>query len=228
MAVRRMFSLSIVDTDRFMDMPTSAQALYFHLGMHGDDDGFVGSPKKIMRSVGCNDDDLRILAQKGFIIPFQSGVVVIVDWKQHNYLRGDRYHPTIYTEEKQQLEVGESGKYVLISGVESVGIPNGNQMATQYRLGEVSLEKGEGREATHPALETVISLFEQNGASRKSAEKFFNHFTSVGWVDAQNRPIMSWSARAAQWIAEDAAKEEPEQPQIELYIGEDGKCHKRK
>lgn len=76
MAQKRMFSLSVIDTDRFLEMPVSAQALYFHLGMHGDDDGFVASPRKIARSVGCNVDDLRLLAQKNFIIPFESGVVV--------------------------------------------------------------------------------------------------------------------------------------------------------
>ena len=79
MAQKRMFSLKVVDTDKFLEMPSSSQALYFHLGMHGDDDGFVSSPKKIARAVGCNDDDIRLLAAKGFIIPFDSGVIVITD-----------------------------------------------------------------------------------------------------------------------------------------------------
>lgn len=84
MANKRMFSLSVVDTDRFLDMPVSTQALYFHLGMHGDDDGFVSSPRKIARAAGCNDDDLRLLIQKNYIIPFESGVVVITDWRLNN------------------------------------------------------------------------------------------------------------------------------------------------
>ena len=67
MAQKRMFSLAVVDTDKFLDMSSSVQALYFHLGMHGDDDGFVSSPKKIARTAGCNDDDLRLLAAKGFV-----------------------------------------------------------------------------------------------------------------------------------------------------------------
>ena len=95
MAQRRMFSLQIVDTDKFLDLPTSAQALYFHLGMHADDDGFVASPKRIMRSVGCREDDLSILVVKEFVIPFDSGVIVITDWKLNNTLKNDRYKRTI-------------------------------------------------------------------------------------------------------------------------------------
>lgn len=91
MARRRMFSLDVVDTDAFTEMPVSAQALYFHLGMHGDDDGFVSSPRKIEKSVGCNSDDLKLLVAKGFIIPFDSGVVVIRDWNANNTLKNDRY-----------------------------------------------------------------------------------------------------------------------------------------
>ena len=87
MAERRMFSKSVIDSDMFLDMPLSAQALYFHLGMHGDNDGFISNPKRISRAVGCNNDDIKILIQKGFIIPFESGVVVIRDWKINNTLR---------------------------------------------------------------------------------------------------------------------------------------------
>ena len=91
MANRRMFSLSVIDTDKFLDMPVSSQLLYFHLGMRADDDGFVSSPKRIARTTNCGDDDLRILTTKGYIIPFESGVVVIRHWRQNNQLRSDRY-----------------------------------------------------------------------------------------------------------------------------------------
>ena len=103
MARRRMFSLDVVDTDRFLDMPSSTQNLYFHLGMHGDDDGFVSSPKRIANNCGSNADELKILIQKEFVIPFESGVVVIIDWKRNNLIRPDRYVPTLFTEEKAQL-----------------------------------------------------------------------------------------------------------------------------
>lgn len=134
MAQKRMFSLQVVDTDKFMDMSTSAQALYFHLGMHGDDDGFVASPRKIARAAGCNDDDMRLLAAKGFIIPFDSGVVVITDWKINNTLQNDRYKETIYREEKAQLQTGKSGKYLLGSNLDPECIHNGSNMESQRNL----------------------------------------------------------------------------------------------
>lgn len=103
MAIRRMFSLQVVDTDKFTEMPISARLLYYELGMRADDDGFVASPKKIIRSVGCSEDDLKLLIAKGFIIPFESGVVVIKHWKMNNYLRSDRYKKTIYQTEAKTL-----------------------------------------------------------------------------------------------------------------------------
>lgn len=128
MAQKRMFALSVVESDTFVDMPTSAQALYFHLGMHGDDDGFVDSPKKIMRSVGCNADDLKLLIAKGFIIPFDTGVIVITHWKINNTLRNDRYHETIYTAEKALLTDDNSGRFKLVSKLDTNWNPNVTQL----------------------------------------------------------------------------------------------------
>ena len=105
MANRRMFSLSVIDTDKFLDMPVSSQLLYFHLGMRADDDGFVSSPKRIARTTNCGDDDLKILATKGYIIPFESGVVVIRHWRQNNQLRSDRYRETVCKNEKATLSI---------------------------------------------------------------------------------------------------------------------------
>ncbi len=103
MAKRRMFSLDVVDTDDFMDMPVTAQCLYFHLGMRADDDGFVSSPKKITKMIGCRPDDLEMLVKKSYVIPFESGVVVIKDWRVNNYIRSDRYAPTRYVEEMKSI-----------------------------------------------------------------------------------------------------------------------------
>jgi len=113
MAERRMFAKTIVDSDAFLDMPISAQALYFHLCMRADDEGFVNAPKKIQRVVGCNDDDLKVLAAKSFIIPFESGIIVIKHWKMHNYLRKDRTKETVYETEKQTLFTKSNGAYTL-------------------------------------------------------------------------------------------------------------------
>ena len=113
MAERRMFAKTIIDSDAFLDMPLSSQALYFHLSMRADDEGFINNPKKIQRMVGASDDDLRVLAGKRFIIPFESGIVVIKHWKIHNYIRNDRINETKYTDEKALLTVNENGSYSL-------------------------------------------------------------------------------------------------------------------
>lgn len=134
MAERRMFAKTIIDSDAFLDMPLSTQALYFHLSMRADDDGFINNPKKIQRSIGCSADDLKVLIAKNFIIPFESGVVVIKHWKIHNYIRNDRYKETVYQEEKSLLDEKENKAYTL-------GIPDGYQMDTQVRLGKDSLGK---------------------------------------------------------------------------------------
>ena len=102
MAQRRMFSKNVARTDQFLDMSQSAQNLYFHLGLEADDDGFV-SPKMIMRMLGSTQDDFTMLVIRGFIIPFQSGVIVIRHWKINNELKSDRYKPSIRMERKQIL-----------------------------------------------------------------------------------------------------------------------------
>lgn len=130
MARKRMFDIEIVDTDLFLEMPSSTQNLYFHLGMRADDDGFVSNPKKIVRLINSTDDDLKVLIAKKFIIPFESGIVVIRHWKINNYLRMDRYTETIYTEEKKNLIQDKNGIYdIRVSN----GIPNANQRYTKCK-----------------------------------------------------------------------------------------------
>ena len=113
MSERRMFAKSIIDSDAFLDMPLSTQALYFHLSMRADDEGFVNNPKKIQRMIGASDDDMKVLLAKNFIILFESGVIVIKHWKIHNYIRGDRITKTNYQEEKSLLQLKNNGAYTL-------------------------------------------------------------------------------------------------------------------
>jgi len=146
MAQRRMFSKDVVRTDKFLEMPLSAQALYYHLGMDADDDGFIASPKQITRMVGARDDDLRLLVAKGYIIPFNSGVCVITHWKLNNYLRSDRYKPTIYQTEAKQLSTSSGGVYLpSLNERYTVGIPtvtpSVDEWYTQDRIGKDSIEK---------------------------------------------------------------------------------------
>ena len=135
MAQRRMFSLKVVDTDNFLAMPISARLLYYDLAMRADDDGFVDSPRKILKIIGCAEDDLKILFAKQYLIPFETGVCVIKHWHIHNLIRSDRYAETEYKNEKSQL-IEINNKYELpTSGMQNV-IPNDNQMATQDRIGK--------------------------------------------------------------------------------------------
>lgn len=115
MAEKRMFSKRVIDTDEFLDMPATAQMLYFHLAMNADDDGFVGKPKTIMRMCRASEDDLTVLKGKQFVISFDTGVIVIRHWRIHNYLRKDTYHPTIYEQEKSMLCLDKSDAYSLDS-----------------------------------------------------------------------------------------------------------------
>ena len=137
MAERRMFAKTIIDSDAFLDMPLSTQALYFHLSMRADDDGFINNPKKIQRMVGASDDDLKLLIAKNFIIPFESGIVVIKHWRIHNYIQKDRYKPTVYVEEKEFLKLKDNNAYTL----DTECIHDGYSMETQVRLGKDRLDK---------------------------------------------------------------------------------------
>lgn len=159
MAQRRMFSKKITETDLFLDMPMSAQCLYFHLNMSADDEGFIGNAKTIRRMVGASEDDFKLLMAKEFIIPFESGVVVIKDWKVHNYIRSDRYKETIYKEEKSQLSQNENGQYQV--GMTS-GIPLVHQRDTQDRLGKDRLGKDRGVESQESKYPSAAQTYYEN------------------------------------------------------------------
>ena len=132
-----MFAKTIIDSDAFLDMPLSAQALYFHLSMRADDDGFINNPKKIQRMVGASDDDCKLLVMKRFIIAFESGVIVIKHWRIHNYIQKDRYIPTIYKDEKALLLVKDNKAYTEVKKAsEKPCIQNGYTLDTQDRLGK--------------------------------------------------------------------------------------------
>lgn len=157
MAEKRMFSKKIIDTDWFMDMPATTQNLYFHLSMRADDDGFVASPKRIIKLIGATEDDYRILIGKKFVIPFESGICVITDWRINNYLRCDRYTETIYKDEKASLIQDEKGKYEL-------GIPSGIPLVSTVYSNSISK-----------------SLDNNNKEENKTKEEKHKH-GEFGWV----------------------------------------------
>lgn len=181
MAERRMFAKTIIDSDAFLEMPTSAQALYFHLCMRADDDGFLNNPRKIQRTVGSADDDIRLLIAKRFIIPFESGVVVIKHWRMHNYIQADRYKPTVYTEEKQILQIKDNKSYAMPETIEtSTMYPQcvqdgytGKDRLGKDRLGKVNTMSGDPTAQTiNEAIKEVIQyLNEKTGCHYKPSSK---------------------------------------------------------
>ncbi len=209
MAERRMFTQKIIDSDAFLDMPLSTQALYFHLNMRADDDGFVNNPKKIQRMIGASDDDLRVLIAKRFIITFESGIVVIKHWRMHNLLRKDRYNPTQYQEEFEQLEVKENGSYTMSGNqLATSWQPNVNQLATQDSIGKDSIGKDSivGAKApkkptfTKPTLDEIKEYAKERGYNL-DAEKFFDYYEMVGWVVGKTRkPMKSWKSAVNTWM----------------------------
>ena len=212
MARRRMFSLDVVDTDRFLDMPSSTQALYFHLGMRADDDGFVASPKRTTAMCGCSADDLNLLAAKGFVRPFESGVLVIVDWKKNNLLRPDRYTPTQFQKEKAQL-----------------GIPAVNQ-STYQRVPQVSIGKDSidkvsvkrERKAdkpphprfTPPSEDEAINYFDEQGSSAAEAKSFLDFYAANGWKVGGRATMKNWQAAARNWIRRAGQYSHPQTKQV--------------
>lgn len=192
MAQRRMFSLKIVDTDKFLEMPPTARLLYYDLAMRADDDGFVNSPKKIIQMVGASTDDFKILCAKEYIIPFDSGVVVIKDWRVHNLIRHDRYTETEYVHEKQQLAIS-SNKYV---------IPDGNQPAPQVRLGKVRLGKDSINRAKPSSPKEVQDYLDELGCKLFTGQQFWDKNESIGWVVGKNKsPVKDWRAVVRTWIS---------------------------
>ena len=183
MAQRRMFSRRITDTDHFLDMPLSAQCLYFHLNMEADDDGFIGNAKTIRRKVGASEDDLKLLIAKQFILPFEtSSVVVVRDWRIHNYIQKDRYNRTLYQEERQTLGLDKNGIYHKLNSnvpiLYTSCIQNGD-------TGKVRLERGKSIDrdiysapdepAPHAPLVNEVELIEPKKEEPKKKVKQVKH-----------------------------------------------------
>ena len=226
MAERRMFAKRIIDSDAFLDMPLSTQSLYFHLSMRADDEGFINNPKRIQRMIGASDDDCKLLIAKGFILVFETGVIVIKHWKIHNYIQKDRFKPTICLEEKKEIVTEEDGTYTQCAR-------NGYALDTQVRIGKVSIgkvnnieqpkgvekippdieiekEKDIEKESkplkrfTAPTLEDVKAYCEER-KNNVDAERFINYYTANGWKVGKN-PMKDWKAAVRSWERNDFGK----------------------
>lgn len=170
MANRRMFSLDVVDTDNFLEMPASTQSLYFHLGMRADDDGFVAAPKKITKLVNCGEDDLKLLLAKGYILALENGVIVVRHWKQNNYIQRDRYKSTIYQKEFEKLTV-ESGIY----GMDTGCIQDVSKLEAQVSIGKYSIDNNicsPGADERESDFEKIYAIYPKKRGKTKAFSNY--------------------------------------------------------
>ena len=163
MAQRRMFSQKVTETDKFLDMGMTAQSLYFHLGMNADDDGFVGNPKSIKRMIGASEDDLKALVEKDYLIVFEDGVVVIKDWRVSNYVKPDRYTPTIYTDDRKLIGLDKNKRYQFVPDLE----PERNQVGTEMEPKRIQSGDKMEPECIQNGSEKNSNFFEENPQSQR-------------------------------------------------------------
>ena len=194
MAERRMFAKTIIDSDAFLEMPLSTQALYFHLSMRADDDGFLNNAKKVMRMIGANQNDLDLLLVKNFVIKFEDGICVIKHWRIHNYIQTDRYHETMYKDNKNLLNIDENKAYTLkntgkklegnriievIEPMDTECIQDVSKMDTQVRLelgkdsiGKDSIEKKKEKKKKTSGLDEIINNYTSNLELKETLQDF--------------------------------------------------------
>lgn len=221
-----MFAKTIVLSDAFLDMPLSARCLYFTLGMFADDDGFVNSPKGIMRQCGASEDDIKILMSKKFLLAFESGVIVIKHWRINNYLRNDRYQETKYLEEKSELSYDENGAYTF--GIPNSGIPSiGKDSIDKYSIykeKEISKDISKKKNFIPPSIEEVKEYLLSVG-SKVDAEAFVAFYESKDWMIGKNK-MKNWKSAIVTWEKRNGLKREKvsekvtkadEEPKIDLW-----------
>lgn len=204
-----MFAKSIVDSDAFLEMPMSARLLYYDLSMRADDDGFVNSPRKIMKFVGATNDDMNILIARKFVIAFDNGVVVIKHWRIHNYIQSDRYKETNYKEQKAMLTLDENKAYKM--AMDTPCIQNVSSLDTQVRLGKDSIGKdssiGAKRSRFTPPTTEEIQAYCTEKHYNVNPEHFIDYYESNGWKVGRNS-MKDWKAAVRNW----ARREKENQP----------------
>ena len=201
MAERRMFTSKVTDSDAFTEMPPTAQCLYFHMCMTADDDGFCDRIRSSLFASHASTVDFEILVKKRFIIPFDSGVVVIKHWRMHNIIKNDRYHETKYIEEKAALVLKENGAYTESgSNVDPTWNQLGTNMEPEVRLGKESIGKdssvNKGR-FTPPSVEEVTAYIKEKGY-HFDPEQFVSFYESKNWMVGKNK-MASWEKACVTW-----------------------------
>lgn len=211
MGERRMLTAKVTDADAFVSMPSSAQALYLHLNMGADDDGFNNQVQLAMFKAHASVDDVKLLLAKRFILQFESGVIVIKHWRMANALRNDRYKPTNYQEELSMLKIKDNKSYTFNDGE---WLPNGCQMVakrlpdgcqtvavTKLNLTEHNLteEKSEKRKRFSPPTKEEVQAYCDERKNNVDVERFIDFYTANGWVQGKGKPIKDWKAAVRTW-----------------------------
>ena len=211
MANKRMFALDVIDTDRFCEMPVSARLLYYELGMRGDDEGFVQNPKRIMLTTGTTADDLKILAAKGYVILFDSGVLVITHWRQNNFIQKDRFHETTCLAEKAQIQTTDSKIYELLPSGNKLDTPcirTVSDLEAQIRLDKTRKEEKarapSSRRFTPPSVDEVAAYCRERG-NAVDAQRFVDFYASKGWK-VGSAGMKDWRAAVRNWERQDNTK----------------------
>ena len=207
MADRRMITKKVTDDDNFMSLSSSAQALYLHLNMSADDDGFNNQVTVSMFKAHASVDDLKALLEKRYIYQFENGVIVIKHWRMANALRKDRYTPTAFKEEMKQLGIKENGSYTLLGNQLATNWqPNGNQTATQDSIGKDSIGKdnsiGAKRSRFTPPTTEEIQAYCNEKHYNVSPEHFIDYYESNGWKVGRNS-MKDWKAAVRNWARRD-------------------------
>jgi hypothetical protein len=203
MAERRMFAKTIIDSDAFLEMPATSQLLYFHLGLRADDEGFVNQPKSIMRTVGCKEDDMRVLISKNFIIPFESGVVVIKHWRIHNWIRKERIQETKYMDERSRLAVKENGAYTLdVRHLSDTCQTDVSQVSAESSIDKISIDESN----TYDRFDEFWSSYPRK-LNKTNARKAWNKlklddtlFDTIMKALAEQKKSLSWTKDGGQFI----------------------------
>ena len=225
MADRRMFTKKVTDDDNFMALSSSAQALYLHLSMSADDDGFCNQVSISMFKAHASVQDLEALLEKRYIYQFENGVIVIKHWRMANALRKDRYTPTAFQEELRQLQLKDNGSYTRL--------PDGCQMVAEC-LPQDSIDKDsidnkkeskERKRFVPPTVEEVKEYIDSVG-SKVDAESFVAFYESKGWMVGKNK-MKSWKAAIVTWEKRNGLKRsqpkksDPAQQEDEELVGDD-------
>ena len=207
MAKKRMFNVDIVGSDAFLDLPHTAQALYFQLGMRADDDGFVGNPKTIQRIAGTKASDLELLVKKRFLLQFPSGVVVIKHWKINNQIQKDRYTPTVYTEEYQSLYIKDNKAYTEAAKgcIQSV-----SEMDTQISIDKSRLDKNSrgGEKHAHGFFANVLLTddeLQKLAAEIPNYEEYIEKLSH--YIESNGKKYKSHYATILMWHRKDREKQ---------------------